>query len=133
MAYYFKLYFATLVVFFAVDLVWLGLVARSFYQKQIGFLMAPATNWVAAIIFYLLFIFGLLFFVVLPGLREGSLGVTLLRAALYGLITYATYDLTNLATLKDWPITMTIVDIAWGTFLSTVVSLASFWIGTWLK
>lgn len=133
MAYYFKLYFATLVVFLAVDLVWLGLVARSFYQKQIGFLMAPATNWTAAIIFYLLFIFGLLFFVVLPGLREGALGATLLRAALYGLITYATYDLTNLATLKDWPVTMTIVDMAWGTFLSTVVSLASFWIGGWLK
>ncbi len=133
MAYYLKLYFATLIVFFAVDMAWLGLVARSFYQKQIGFLMAPATNWAAAIIFYLLFIFGILFFVVLPGLREGSLGATLLRAVLYGLITYATYDLTNLATLKDWPVTMTIVDIAWGIFLSTVVSLASFWIGSWLK
>lgn len=133
MAYYLKLYLATLIVFFAVDMVWLGLVARSFYQKQIGFLMAPATNWAAAIIFYLIFIFGILFFVVLPGLREGSLGATLLRAALYGLITYATYDLTNLATLKDWPVTMTIVDIAWGIFLSTVVSLASFWIGSWLK
>ncbi len=133
MAYYLKLYVATLIVFFAVDMVWLGLVARSFYQKQIGFLMAPATNWAAAVIFYLLFILGILFFVVLPGLREGSLGATLLRAALYGLITYATYDLTNLATLRDWPVTMAVVDIAWGVFLSTVVSLASFYIGSWLK
>ena len=129
MAYYLKLYFSTLAVFFAIDMFWLGLVARTFYRKHLGFLMAPNPNWLAAIIFYLLFIVGILVFVVLPGLESGSLRDTLLRAALFGLITYATYDLTNLATLKDWPIIITVVDMIWGTVLSVMVSYASFVIG----
>jgi uncharacterized membrane protein len=132
MAYYLKLYFSTLAVFFAIDMFWLGLVARTFYRKHLVFLMAPNPNWLAAIIFYLLFIVGILVFVVLPGLESGSLRDTLLRAALFGLITYATYDLTNLATLKDWPIIITVVDMIWGTVLSVMVSYASFVIGRWL-
>ena len=130
--FHIKLYLATLVVFFAVDMLWLGLLARGFYRKYFGSLLAPSTNWLAAGIFYLLFIFGILFFVVLPGLKEGSLAALLLRAALYGLITYATYDLTNLATLKDWPVVLTVVDILWGVTLSTLVSLASYFIGRWM-
>jgi uncharacterized membrane protein len=133
MAYYLKLYFGTLIAFFAIDMVWLGFVARTFYRKYLGFLMAPSPNWLAAIIFYLLFIVGILVFVVLPGLEENSLKTTLLRAALFGLITYATYDLTNLATLKDWPVLITIVDIAWGTILSVAVSFISFIAGNWLS
>ena len=132
MAYYLKLYFSTLAVFFAIDMFWLGLVARTFYRKHLGFLMAPNPNWLAAIIFYLLFIVGILVFVVLPGLESGSLRDTLFRAALFGLITYATYDLTNLATLKDWPIIITVVDMIWGIVLSVMVSYASFVIGRWL-
>ena len=127
-----KLYGVTLVAFFAIDMLWLGVIARGFYRKHLGFLMAPTTNWVAAIIFYLLFILGIVFFVVLPGLEAQSLRVTLLRAALYGLITYATYDLTNLATLKDWPVLLTVVDITWGVVLSTLVSLAGYFAGKWL-
>jgi uncharacterized membrane protein len=129
MAYYLKLYFATLVVFFAIDLVWLGLVARTFYKKYLGYLMAPNPNWLAAIIFYLLFIVGILVFVVVPGLADNSVKTTLLRAALFGLISYATYDLTNLATVKDWPLTITIVDLLWGTTVSVIVSYISFLIG----
>jgi uncharacterized membrane protein len=132
MAYYIKLYLATLIAFFAIDMVWLGLVARTFYRKHLGFLMAPSPNWAAAIIFYLLFILGILVFVVLPGLEADSLQTTLLRAALFGLITYATYDLTNLATLKDWPITITVVDMIWGVVLSVMVSWVSFLAGRWL-
>ena len=132
MAYYIKLYFATFIAFLAIDAVWLGLVARTFYRKYIGFLMAPNPNWLAAIIFYLLFILGILVFVVLPGLEDNSLKTTLLRAALFGLITYATYDLTNLATLKDWPILVTIVDMLWGVVLSVSVSAVSFFAGRWL-
>lgn len=128
-----KLYIAMLAVFFAIDMLWLGLVARGFYRKHLGYLMAPATNWTAAVLFYFLFVFGILFFVVLPGMESGSLKVTLLRAALFGLITYATYDLTNLATLKDWPVLLTIVDITWGVVLSVLVSLAGYFIGGWLK
>ena len=131
MVYYIKLYFATLLVFFAIDMVWLGLVARTFYAKYLGFLMGP-TNWLAAIIFYLLFILGILVFVVVPGVKVGSLQMVLIRAALFGLITYATYDLTNLATIKDWPLLITIVDMIWGTVLSLMVSLASFFIAKWL-
>jgi uncharacterized membrane protein len=133
MAYYFKLYLITFAAFFAIDMLWLGWIARSFYRKYLGFLMAPSPNWAAAFIFYLLFIFGILFFVVVPGLQEGSLRNTLVRAALYGLITYATYDLTNLATLKDWPVFLTAVDITWGVVLSTLVSLVSFLAGRWLS
>ncbi len=129
MTYYLKLYLATLITFFAIDLLWLGLVARSFYQKHLGFLMAPSPNWPAAIMFYLLFIVGILVFVVVPGLKDDSLKTTLIRAALFGLITYATYDLTNLATLKDWPVGLTLVDMLWGTVLSVAVSLTSFAIG----
>jgi uncharacterized membrane protein len=125
MGYYLKLYFATLVAFLAIDLVWLGLVARTFYRKYLGFLMAPQVNWPAALIFYLVF-------AVLPGLESGSLKTTLLRAALFGLIAYATYDLTNLATLKDWPLVVTVVDLAWGTVLSVAVSLAGYLAGKWL-
>lgn len=133
MAYYLKLYLATLIAFFAIDMVWLGLVARTFYRQQLGFLLSPNTNWVAAVIFYLLFILGILVFVVLPGLEADSLKTTILRAALFGLITYATYDLTNLATVKDWPLLVTVVDLAWGTVLSIAVSCAGFFAGKWLS
>ena len=121
-----KLYLVSLTAFFAIDMVWLGLLARTFYQQYLGYLMAPNPNWSVAIIFYLLFVLGILVFVVLPGLGVNSLKTTLLRAALFGLITYATYDLTNLATLKDWPILLSVVDMIWGTVLSVLVSSISF-------
>jgi uncharacterized membrane protein len=130
---YFKLYLVSLAAFFAIDMVWLGLAARSFYQQQIGFLMAPNPNWFVAVLFYLLFIVGLLFFVIVPGLNANSLNATLLKAALFGLITYATYDLTNLATLKDWPALLSIVDMLWGTFVSVSVSFISFIAGKRLR
>jgi uncharacterized membrane protein len=131
-AYFLKLYFATLIAFFAIDMVWLGLVARTFYADQLGFLLAPNTNWLAAAIFYLLFIVGILVFVVVPGLENKPLKMTLARAALFGLITYATYDLTNLATMKDWPLLISLVDMAWGMVLSILVSLVGLAAGKWL-
>jgi uncharacterized membrane protein len=132
MIYYVKLYFATLAVFFAVDMLWLGVISRDFYKKHLGFIMTPDVNWYAALIFYFLFIFGILVFVVLPGLKENALPLMLVKAALFGLITYATYDLTNLATVKDWPLIITIVDLIWGMVLTTTVSLAGFFIGRWM-
>jgi uncharacterized membrane protein len=115
MAYYIKLYCATFAVFFAVDMLWLGLLARGFYKKHLGYLLAPLPNWPAAIAFYLIFIAGILFFVVLPGLKQEAAGMNLLlRAAFFGLVTYATYDLTNQATIKDWPVLVTVVDMIWG-------------------
>jgi uncharacterized membrane protein len=132
MAYYLKLYFATLAVFFAVDMLWLGVISRTFYKKHLGYLMAPDVNWYAALIFYFLFIAGILVFVVLPGIKENSLPMLMIKAALFGLITYATYDLTNLATVKDWPLIITVVDLIWGMVLTTIVSTAGFFIGKWM-
>lgn len=132
-AYYLKLYLATLIAFFAIDIVWLTLVARSFYSRHLGILMAPEPNWLAALIFYLLFVVGIVVFAVLPGLQAKSLTSTLLRAALFGLIAYATYDLTNLATVKDWPVLVTVVDLIWGTVLTVAVSFAGYMAGKWLS
>lgn len=125
-----KLYLIALPVFFAVDMLWLGLVAKGFYQKQIGFLMKPDVNWLAAIIFYLLFIAGLVVFVVQPAFEKKLLSEILFKGILFGLVTYATYDLTNLATVKNWPLMVTVVDLVWGMTLSTSVSAISYFIAT---
>jgi uncharacterized membrane protein len=123
-----KLFLIALPVFFAIDMIWLVLVAKKFYQQQIGFLMKPDINWFAAIIFYLLFIFGLVTFVILPAVEKHSWTSAVLYGALFGLITYATYDLTNLATLKDWPLIVTIVDLIWGTVLAASISGITYFI-----
>lgn len=121
-----KLYSIALVTFFAIDMVWLGLIAKNFYAKQIGFLMKTEINWIAAILFYLLFIIGLVVFVIQPAVEKDSWMHALLFGALFGVITYATYDLTNLATVKDWPLLITIVDLMWGAVLAASVSTITF-------
>lgn len=123
-----KLYCIALPIFFALDMVWLGVAAKNFYIKHIGFLMKTDVNWTAAILFYLLFVAGLVVFVVVPALERDSWLRALLFGALFGLITYATYDLTNLATLKDWPLVLTIVDLMWGTLLAASVSVGTYFI-----
>ena len=123
------LYFITLAVFFLIDMIWLGAVAKGFYGRHLGSLMSPKVNWGAAIIFYLLFIVGLLVFVIRPALLDGAPLNALLYGALFGLISYATYDLTNLATLKNWPLIVTVIDLIWGTVLGAVVSFVSTLIG----
>jgi len=125
-----KLYVIALPVFFAVDMVWLGLVAKGFYRQQIGSLMRSPVNWPAAVVFYLLFILGLVVFVIGPAMDRDSWLRALGYGALFGLITYATYDLTNLATLKGWPVTVTLVDLAWGAVLAATVSVATYGIAT---
>jgi uncharacterized membrane protein len=121
-----KLYGLAFVVFFAIDLIWLGIVAKNMYQKQIGHLLKADVNWVAAIVFYLLFIGGLVFFVLLPNAVDSNVWKVLFTGAVFGFITYATYDLTNLATLKDWPIQITLIDLAWGTFLGASTSAIAY-------
>ena len=123
-----KLFLIALPVFTVIDMVWLVLVAKKFYQDQIGFLMKPDINWFAAIIFYLLFIAGLVIFVISPAVQKQSWIHALIFGALFGLITYATYDLTNLATLKDWPLLVTIVDLIWGTLLAASISLITYFV-----
>jgi len=119
-------YLLTALVFFAIDLVWLGLVARNMYSRYLGHLMSSRVNWIAALVFYLAFIVGILVFAVYPSVDNGSILHAMLRGALFGFFAYSTYDLTNLATLKDWPLSITIIDIAWGTVLTSVVSAAGF-------
>lgn len=123
-----KLYAIALPVFFAIDMVWLGFVAKNFYRDQIGFLMNSQINWGAAVAFYLLFVVGLVLFVITPAIEKNSWMHALVFGALFGLITYATYDLSNLATLKDWPVLVTIVDLAWGATLAASVSTATYFI-----
>ena len=121
-----NLFIISFIIFFAIDLVWLGLIARNLYQRYIGGLLKTDVNWIAAIVFYLMFIAGLVLFVIMPGVDKQSLSHVMLYGALFGLITYATYDLTNLATLKDWPIQITLIDLAWGTFLGFSTSTLSY-------
>ncbi len=125
-----KLYLIALPIFIGIDMAWLGLIAKNFYQEQIGFLMKSNINFPAAIIFYLLFIAGLILFVINPAMEKHSWLHALLFGALFGLITYATYDLTNLASIKDWPILVTIVDLIWGTVVASLVSLLTYFIAT---
>jgi len=123
-----KLYLIALPVFFIIDMIWLVLIAKKFYSEQIGFLMRPDINWVAAIIFYLLFIAGLVTFVISPAFEKHSWIHAALFGAFFGLVTYATYDLTNLATLKDWPVLVTVVDLIWGAFLAASISMVTYFI-----
>lgn len=128
-AFWLKLYLLTVPVFFLIDMVWLGFVARNFYKEQLHSLLSPQVNWTAALLFYFIYIAGILFFAVRPGLEAGSLARACLSGALFGFFTYATYDLTNLATLRDWPVLVSVVDIGWGTLLCTLVSGAAYLIG----
>lgn len=125
---FFYLYLMTIPAFFLIDMIWLGTVATKFYQSQIGFLLGPV-NWAAAIIFYLLYIVGIIIFAVNPALEAGSLGKAVVLGALFGFFAYATYDLTNLSTIKDWPVLVTVVDLIWGTVLTSSVAGVSYYLG----
>jgi uncharacterized membrane protein len=121
-------YLLTTVVFFAIDLVWLGLIAKNLYRKYLGDLLSDKVNWGAALLFYLLFIVGIFLFVIIPAIEKQSAIRALLLGAIFGLITYATYDLTNYATLKGFPLNVVIIDLIWGTILTATVSLAGYYI-----
>lgn len=123
-----KIYFIAVPIFFIIDLAWLGVVAKDLYQKHMGHLMRPTPNWPVAVIFYLLFIIGLVIFAIYPALRNSSWSYALLYGALFGFFTYMTFDLTSLAVLKDWPWRIVIIDIIWGVFLSSSVSVSAYFI-----
>jgi len=122
----FLVYLITVPIFFIIDLVWLGVIAKGFYQKHLGYLMRPQINWAAAILFYLLFIIGIVLFAVRPALELQSPMRALVFGALFGFFAYATYDLTNLATVRDWPVIVTAIDLIWGTVLCGAVALGSY-------
>lgn len=124
------LYAISVPVFFIVDMIWLGFVASNFYRDRIGHLME--INWPAAIVFYFVFLLGLTYFAMYPAAQEGW-RYALLLGALFGFFTYATYDLTNLATLKDWPLSLVVVDMIWGTILGAVVAALSVGVYSWFS
>lgn len=121
-----KSYLTSLLVFLAIDMVWLTVVAKNFYAKYLGYLMAKSPNLLAAGIFYLIYILGMVVLVLTPALEKKSLMQAILQGALFGLCGYATYDLTNMATIKDWPLLVTVVDLIWGTVLSATVAGVSY-------
>ncbi|MEZ6073643.1 MAG: DUF2177 family protein [Pirellulales bacterium] len=128
-----KLYAITLVAFIFADSIWLGVVARRFYQQQLGYLLSDRPNLWAAAAFYALFIAGVVAFAILPALSVNSIWRAMALGGFFGLVAYATYDLTNHATVKNWPWVVTFVDLAWGTVLSTMVSCVGYLAGRWLQ
>ena len=127
---YLVAYVATAIAFLAIDAVWLSSMANVFYRPVMGDMLAPSFRLAPAVLFYVIFVFGLVFFAVRPGLLAGSGAVTLLNGALLGFVAYATYDLTNQATLKNWSWALTIADLIWGTVLSAVSAYIGYWVTT---
>ncbi len=121
-----KLYGVGTVVCFGLDLVWIGVVARDFYQRHLGALLRPDVRWAPAVLFYLLYVAALVVFVVAPAVERESAARAVLLGAFFGLAAYAAYDLTSLALIRDFPTTAAVVDLVWGATLSAVVSGAAF-------
>ncbi len=121
-------YIAAIIAFFVIDFFWIGTVASGFYNEQIGHLRGEKVIIPAAVVFYLLYIAGILVFAVKPALAAGSVKSGLIYGALFGFFCYATYDFTNYATLKDWPLKMVVVDIIWGVFLTGSVAAVASWV-----
>lgn len=119
-------YLTSLVTFFAVDMVWLGMMAKRFYRPTLGDILLPGVNMAPAIVFYILFPIGLVFFAVAPALRAGSISTALMYGAMFGFFTYATYDLTNQATVRNWTTQLTVVDAAWGSVLAAATAAVSY-------
>jgi len=125
-----KYYIIAFILFFIIDMLWLGVIAKDLYARQIGFLLTTDIRWGAALLFYTLYLIGLVIFVILPASRQADWYYATLYGAAFGLICYATYDLTNLATVKNWPVLLTIYDMLWGSFISAVTATLTLLIGT---
>jgi uncharacterized membrane protein len=131
-AYYLKLYAATTAVFFALDIAWLGFVAKGIYQRQMGHLLAENTRWGAAIAFYLIYVAAIVILCVLPAVEKQSVVRALALGAVFGLAAYAAFDLTSLALIKGFPSGIVPLDLAWGVVLTASVSAAGFYAARWL-
>lgn len=126
-------YILTTIVFLIIDLVWLGFIAKDLYRKYLGKFLSDEVNWTAAIIFYLIYIVGISVFAIYPAVNKDSVFQAIILGGLFGFFAYATYDLTNLATLKGWPLTIVFIDIIWGIVLTALVSVSGFYIVKLLK
>ena len=123
---YIGLFFITTLVFFAIDMLWLGVIAKNFYREKLSFIFTGEVNWLPAVIFYLIYIGGILYFAILPGISSDNWKMVLLNGAVLGFLCYSTYDLTNMATIKQWPLIVVVVDIIWGTVLTGSVAVLSY-------
>ena len=132
MKFYLALYALTIPVFFVIDMIWLGVVAKGFYRRNLQFIVSETVNWAAAAIFYMIYVAGILFFAVRPAVEANTLRQAFWLGALFGFFTYATYDLTNMATIRGWPPVIVIVDVIWGACLGALVAGASFTMSGWL-
>ena len=124
-------YIATAVVFLGLDAIWLSRIALGMYRREIGGLLLDKPNLVIAGLFYLIFVVGIVLLAIFPALNSGTWVNALLMGAVLGLVAYGTYDITNLSTLKNWSMTVTIADLAWGTVLSAVSATAGYLVVTW--
>jgi len=129
---YLKLYGVTALVFFAIDLVWLGVVAQGFYSRELGTLLRDRPIWPAALLFYAIYIAGILVFAVLPSLESRSPSQAVALGAFLGFMAYATFDLTCLALFRDFPLRVVVVDLVWGTALTACVAAAGHGLGRWI-
>ena len=126
MAAWMKMYLISTGIFLCIDAIWLGFIARGIYAKYLGYIMAKNIVWWAAGVFYLIFMAGLLFFVIEPSVRTQSIRYALAAGAFFGFVAYATYDLTNLATIEGWPLFVTVIDLTWGAFVASSTSALSY-------
>ena len=126
---YFGVYFSFLIALIAVDLVWLLGIAKNLYRSEMGDLMASEPKLMAGLAFYLLYTLGVCIFVIAPALSKQSLIYALQYGALFGLFCYMTYDLTNLAVIRDFPTRLAFIDIAWGSLVTAISSGVAYWVG----
>lgn len=125
---YIKIYLVAVPIFFLIDIIWLGFIAKGIYKKYMGHLLAETTNWPVAVLFYLLFIVGIVIFALVPAIQNNSWSQALVLGSLFGFFTYMTFDLTGLAVLKDWSWQIAIIDMIWGMMLTGSVSIITFFI-----
>jgi uncharacterized membrane protein len=129
---YVKMYSTALILFLLIDALWLTVIAKNMYKQYLGYLMGDVVWW-AVISFYVLFIFGLQYFCIIPAIKAQSVMQALFAGALFGLVSYATYDLTNQATIKGWPVLITGIDLLWGAIIGASVSVLTVKIALLLK
>ena len=127
------IYLATALGFFLLDMVWLGFLAKNFYREKLGFIFTGEVDWKAAGLFYVIYFAGLVYFGILPAIKDGSWSTALLNSLLYGVFCYATYELTNKSIIAQWPWSVVVADIIWGAIVTSFGGLIGFWASKFLS
>jgi uncharacterized membrane protein len=130
---YLWLYLISLAAFLVVDSIWLATMSGRFYKPQLGDLMSDKPNLPVALLFYLFYVVGVIVLAVMPGFNADSVARAALYGAILGFVSYGTYDFTNLATIRDWSVAVTIVDLVWGTTLTAIMATIGFYVAKWLS